>query len=163
MNDSQRGARFVRVLAAIERGLISGLMAVITVLTFAQVVWRYGLNQPLQWSEEVARYCFVWVTFIGAAALLRQRDGHPAIDTLYLGVGPRAQRAMDVVSRLAVIAGSLAIAFGGFRMVQLQWQQLSPSLEIPMAWMYASMFLVPLVGIFWVLWCARHGFVEDEA
>jgi TRAP-type C4-dicarboxylate transport system permease small subunit len=154
--------RLARHLAALERIVISTLMAVITILTLAQVIWRYGLELPLQWSEEIARYCFVWVTFLGAAALMRLHDGHPAIDALYLAVGPNVQRVMDIASRTVVIVGTLAIAVGGFRMVQLQWNQLSPSVEIPMAWIYLSMFLGPLIGVFWVIWVARYGCLEDE-
>jgi TRAP-type transport system small permease protein len=155
--------RFARHLAALERFLISTLMAVITILTLAQVIWRYVLELPLQWSEEIARYCFVWVTFLGAAALMRLRDGHPAIDALYLSVGAKAQRVMDIASRTVVIVGTLAIAVGGFRMVQLQWNQLSPSVEVPMAWIYMSMFLGPLIGVFWVIWRARYGCLEDDS
>lgn len=154
--------RLVKQLAVLEGVVISGLMMAIAILTLAQVFWRYALELPLQWSEEVARYCFVWVTFLGAAALMRQREGHPAIDALVLSVGPGVRRAMIALSRLMIIIGSLAIAVGGFRMVQLQWHQLSPSLEIPMAWIYASMLLGPLIGIFWCLWCARYGWLEDE-
>src|SRR5476651_2331400 len=106
-------------------------MAVITILTLAQVIWRYVLELPLQWSEEIARYCFVWVTFLGAAALMRLHDGHPAIDALYLAVGANARRAMDIASKTVVIVGMLSISVGGFRMVWLQWNQLSPSVEVP--------------------------------
>jgi TRAP-type C4-dicarboxylate transport system permease small subunit len=61
-----------------------------------------------------------------------------------------------------VIAGSLAIAVGGFRMMQLQWSQLSPSIELPMTWIYLAMFVGPLLGVFWIVWCDRHGSVKDE-
>jgi TRAP-type transport system small permease protein len=155
--------RLAGYLAALERILISSLMAVITILTLAQVFWRYVLELPLQWSEEIARYCFVWVTFLGAAALMRLHDGHPAIDALYLAVDAKLQRVMNIASRAVVIGGTLAIAVGGFRMVQLQWNQLSPSVEIPMAWIYLSMFVGPLIGVFWVVWAARHGYLEDES
>ena len=162
MSGKAVSASLVRLLAVLERALISGLMAVITLLTLAQVFWRYVLEQPLQWSEELARYGFVWVTFLGAAVLFRLPDGHPAIDALYFIVGANAQRVMDIVRRLVVIAGSLAIAVGGFRMMQLQWNQLSPSIELPMAWIYLAMFVGPLMGVFWIIWCDRHGSVKDE-
>lgn len=161
MNGRNGAAWMIRLATALERAVIGGLMATIVVLTLAQVIWRYILAMPLQWSEEVARYSFVWVTFLGAAALMRMRDGHPAIEALHHSVGPRLQNALRIVCRVVVIAGSLAISVGGFCMVQLQWQQLSPSLEVPMAWIYLSMALGPLIGVFWVLWCARHGFIED--
>ena len=115
-------------------------MAAITILTLAQVFWRYILELPLQWSEEIARYCFVWVTFLGAATLMRLQDGHPAIDALYVRVSSKAQQVMDVVSKLMVVVGSLAIAVGGLRLVLLQWNQLSPSVEIPMAISMAGHF-----------------------
>jgi TRAP-type C4-dicarboxylate transport system permease small subunit len=117
----------------------------------------------LQWSEEVARYCFVWVTLLGASALLRVSDGHPRIDTLWHLADRHVRSALDLFSRAMVILCSLAIAFGGLRMMQLNWEQRSPSLEIPMAWIYLSMLLAPLLGVFWTLWCGAHGCVEDDA
>src|SRR5258706_12082920 len=95
MNELPLGSRLVRLLAATERGVIGGLMAALFVLTLAQVIWRYVLGNPFQWSEEGARYCFLWVTLLGAAALLRVRDGHPRIDTLSLRAGPRLRSALD--------------------------------------------------------------------
>ncbi len=161
MTATPRGPRFVRWLAATERVVIGGLMAAITLLTLVQVIWRYGFNQPITWSEEVARYSFVWVTFIGAATLLRLRDGHPELDTVHARVGPALRRAIDIFSRLMIVVCSIAIAAGGFRMMFLQRSQLSPSLEIPMFWIYLSMAVPPLLGAFWVLWRMRHGPVED--
>jgi TRAP-type transport system small permease protein len=163
MTDLPRASRLGGLLAATERGVIGGLMAAIVVLTLAQVIWRYILDDPLQWSEEVARYCFVWVTLLGASALLRVSDGHPRIDTLWHLGGRHVRSALDLFSRAMVILCSAAIAFGGLRMMQLNWEQRSPSLEIPMAWIYLSMLLAPLLGVFWTLWCGAHGCVEDDA
>jgi TRAP-type C4-dicarboxylate transport system permease small subunit len=163
MSDTPRAPRLVRLLAQTERFVIGGLMAAIVALTLAQVFWRYVLDQPLQWSEEVARYCFVWVTLLGAATLLRVRDGHPRIDTLPLRASPRVRLALDVFGRAMVIACSVAVAAGGLRMRQLHWEQRSPSLELPMAWVYLAMLLGPSLGVFWTLWCGTHGNVEDEA
>ena len=137
-------------------------MAAIVVLTLAQVIWRYALDDPLQWSEEVARYCFVWVTVLGAATLLRVSDGHPRIDTLWHLAGRHVRRALDLFSRAMVMVCSAAIAFGGLRMMQLNWEQRSPSLEVPMAWIYLSMLVAPLLGVFWTFWCGAHGCVEDR-
>jgi len=163
MTESPRASRLVRLLAKTERFVIGGLMAAIVVLTLAQVFWRYVLGSPLQWSEEVARYCFVWVTLLGAATLLRVSDGHPRIDTLSQRAGARLRSALDGFSRAMVILCSVAIAAGGLRMMQLHWEQRSPSLELPMAWVYVAMLLGPLLGVFWALWCGAYGNAEDEA
>ncbi|MEM7776344.1 MAG: TRAP transporter small permease [Pseudomonadota bacterium] len=157
-----RTPRIILMLAVIERFVIGGLMAAITFLTLIQVIWRYGLNQPLTWSEEVARYCFVWVTLIGAATLLRLKDSHPELDSLRNRLAPIFRAAVDVFSRLTIVLCSLAISIGGFRMIHLHIDQLSPSLEIPMWWIYLSMAVPPLIGIFWILWRAKFGPVEDQ-
>ena len=162
MTTVPRTPRIVWLLAAIERLVIGGLMAAITVLTLVQVIWRYGLNQPITWSEEVARYCFVWVTLLGAAALLRLDDGHPELNSLRDRLGPALRMTVDVFSRLMIVICSFAISLGGIRMIDLHIDQLSPSLEIPMWWMYLSLALPPLIGIFWILWRARFGSVEDH-
>ena len=163
MNESPRAPWFVRLLAATERVVIGGLMATIVLLTLAQVIWRYVLDDPLQWSEELARYCFVWLTLLGASALLRLSDGHPRIDSLWHLAGLHVRSALDLFSRAMVILCSAAIAFGGLRMMQLNWEQRSPSVEIPMAWIYLGMLVAPLLGVFWTLWCGVHGCVEDDA
>ena len=155
------GQRAIRVVARVERWLIATLMAATVLLTLAQVVFRYVLNHPLEWSEELARYCFVWLTFVGAATLLRRPDGHPVIDSVYQHVGPGARRAIAGFSRLAVVVACLAIAAGGLRLLLLQWAQLSPSIELPMAGVYACMFACPLLGLFWLIWTWRKGDLED--
>ncbi|MEM1044527.1 MAG: TRAP transporter small permease [Pseudomonadota bacterium] len=161
MTNAPRAPLVIRLLAAMERWVIGGLMAAITFLTLIQVIWRYGLNQPITWSEEVARYCFVYVTLIGAAALLRLNDSHPELDSLRNRLGPSLRLTVDVFSRLMIIVCSLAISIGGFRMINLHIDQLSPSLEIPMWWIYLGLAAPPLIGVFWVLWRARFGSVED--
>lgn len=152
----------IKWLTAIERAIIAGLVAVITCLTFIQVVFRYGFNQPLQWSEEVARYCFVWVTFLGAAALLRMRDGHPAIDSFYQLVNQKFRYLLDVISSVFVIAACVAIAIGCARLIYLQSYQLSPALDIPKKWIYLSMIVGPLISIGWIILCMRKGYIEDD-
>src|SRR5262245_66399091 len=70
-----------RLVARIEAGIIVLLVFCLTAVTFAQVITRYGLGDPLIWSEELARYLFVWVSMIGAALAIRQ-GGHFGLDLL---------------------------------------------------------------------------------
>ena len=70
-----------RVVAGIEASVIAVLVAVLTAITFAQVATRYVLGDPLIWSEEAARYLFVWVSMIGAALAIRE-GGHFGLDLL---------------------------------------------------------------------------------
>ena len=66
------------VVARAETAVIVVLVALLTAVTFAQVAARYVLGDPLIWSEEAARYLFVWVSMIGAAlAIARGRPFRP--------------------------------------------------------------------------------------
>jgi len=56
-----------------EKALIIGFIAM-TAIIFLQVIFRYFLLQSLSWSEEVARYLFVWLTFLGASVVARSRS-----------------------------------------------------------------------------------------
>src|SRR3954462_8624627 len=68
-------------VARLETVAVILLMALLTAVTFAQVVTRYLLGDSLIWSEEAARYLFVWVSMIGAALAIRE-GGHFGLDLL---------------------------------------------------------------------------------
>jgi len=70
-----------RLLAGLEAAAIVALVSALTAITFAQVAARYVLGDPLIWSEEAARYLFVWVSMIGAALAIRE-GGHFGLDLL---------------------------------------------------------------------------------
>ena len=52
------------------RWLTAALLSVVVVVTLLQIVLRYAFNAPLIWSEELARFLTVWMTFLGAAIIL---------------------------------------------------------------------------------------------
>lgn len=68
-------------VARTETAIIILLVTLLTAVTFTQVVTRYVLGDSLIWSEEAARYLFVWVSMIGAALALRE-GGHFGLDLL---------------------------------------------------------------------------------
>ncbi len=65
------------------------LLAGMVVMVFGNVVLRYGFNSGIDVSEEMSRYFFVWLTFIGAVVALRE-NAHLGVETLVRDVRPRA-------------------------------------------------------------------------
>ena len=139
----------MRLLVALERGLLGGLMAGIAIVTFLQVVLRYLFGVPLAWSEELGRFLLVWLTFIGAGVLVRLPDGHPAVDTLPQALPGRARYVVERASRLLVIVACVAMGWGGARMTQVQWTQTSPSLELSMGMVYLCIPVGAVLGVLW--------------
>ncbi len=83
-----------------------GLMLVLVADVFLGVWSRYVLQATFQWYDEVARLCFVWMVFLGAASAVR-RGAHFRLHLLIDRLGPRLRRATDLV------VGLLVVVFGG--------------------------------------------------
>lgn len=68
-----------------------------------QIIFRYILNLPIGWSNEISVVLWIWLVLWGAAFVLREEE-EIRIDLLYGVVGPRGRRAMFLVAALILIA-----------------------------------------------------------
>src|SRR5215213_5279139 len=95
-------------LTTLAKYFIGALIGAIVVITLASVWWRYVLNAPLAWPEQVSRILFVWISFVGAAVLYRERL-HVAID-MFMAPLPRAARsAVGWAIELLILAFNLIL------------------------------------------------------
>jgi len=118
------------------------LMAAMAVIIFANVVLRYTTSESIEWAEEVARYLMVWLTFVGAGPVLRY-GGHIAIDNLQDSLPPKAAQAVRVLIALLLFAFFACMVWFGAMYVDRSQFQLTPTTQISMAWVYAS---IPVGG-----------------
>jgi TRAP-type C4-dicarboxylate transport system permease small subunit len=109
----------------------------------AQVFFRYVLNQSLFWSEELARYLLVWLTFLGASVAYYRR-AHPGIDVLYSRMPCLIRKSSAVFVHLASIALFSVMIFYGFKFAYFVRLQISPALYLP-KWIVLS--IIPLSGL----------------
>ena len=124
-----------------------GLMLVLVVDVFLGVWSRYVLQATFQWYDEVARLCFVWMVFLGAASAVR-RGAHFRLHLLIDRLGPRLRRATDLVVGLLVVAFGGVLVTGGLTMWPVARRQVSDSLELSMVWFYAAL---PIGGALMIL------------
>jgi len=89
-----------------------GLMAALVVDVFLGVFSRYVLHATFQWYDEVARLCFVWMVFLGAATAVR-RGAHFRLHLLIDRFGRRARRATDLAVGLLVVGFGAVLVAGG--------------------------------------------------
>lgn len=130
-----------RLLGALDRAVIAAIvviMAAMVVVVSAQVVLRYGFNASLDWSDDVGRLLFVWSIFL--AIPIGIRDGsHIAIAFVVQRFPDPARAAVDR-TMAAMMAGMMAvIAWQAGRLCVLQWDEMLPTLEMPVA-----VFMVPV-------------------
>jgi TRAP-type C4-dicarboxylate transport system permease small subunit len=134
------------------RWVIIVLMLFMTMTVSLQIVFRYVFNIPLGWSEEVARFSFVWVSFFGASALMRVRE-HINV-TVFVDRFPPRLRAGAVLA--ANLCGLICVYFfliGGISLTTNEWRQLAPAMQIPMGWVY---LVIPVSAGLMAIWMVIH-------
>jgi len=126
-----------RVTWLIERVLML-LSCAIAVVVFLQVVFRYVLHQPLFWSEELPRYCLIWLSFL-AAALAQKDDAHINI-TLGLSWMPgRGRHVVRIATNLITLGFLGILVYSGVRVVEITAHHRSTALQVPMGAIYAAL------------------------
>jgi TRAP-type C4-dicarboxylate transport system permease small subunit len=129
--------RIAMFVLRMVRWALVGIFSVMIVATFAQVVFRYLLLAPLPWSEELARYCFVWIVFLGATLGL-ERGVHIGVDLLTILLPRRVQRWLTVVNEFLILAFVLVIIGASVAVVDANRLQFSPALGLQMAKIYLA-------------------------
>ena len=120
------------------------------VVVFLQVLFRYVLHLPLFWTEELARYCLVWASLLGAAVALK-RGEHIAV-TFFLDTFPKKPaRALRMVAQISVILMLTVMAWGGIKLVLVTSAQISPALRISMAVPYFALPVGAVIMLFHVV------------
>lgn len=113
------------------------MMAFLVVVVVASVIFRYILNAPLSWSEEVSRYVMIWLGFLGASLALRE-GLHANVDFVVAHSPAWIARWLNRVARIGTAAFILIVMVYGFYLVPNLWDQWSPVLEIRMTWPYMA-------------------------
>jgi len=122
--------------------LLFGLGFTMTVVVAVQDFFRYVLNQSLFWSEELARYLLVWLSFLGASVAYR-RKVHPGIDVLKAKMPGGLQKISNAIVHLASLTLFAVMIFYGYRFAHFVRLQISPALYLP-KWIVFS--IVPICG-----------------
>jgi TRAP-type C4-dicarboxylate transport system permease small subunit len=118
-------------------GFSVAAMSVMLVIIFAQVVTRYFFNYTPEWSEELARFLFVWVVFLGSALIMGE-SGHLAVQFLPDKLkGTALGSALDIVINAAGYVFIILLLTQGWKMTSIMTFQRAPGLDIPMSWVYA--------------------------
>jgi TRAP-type C4-dicarboxylate transport system permease small subunit len=118
------------------------LMSLMTIVMFIQVVARRVFSNSLSWSEELARYLFLWLIYLGISYGAKTMK-HIKIEA-FLGVFPKKARPFVIIlGDILFFVFAIFIIYTSFVWVQRQIMlgQLSPALHVPMWVIYASPFV----------------------
>jgi len=110
---------------------VSFMLAVLSLIMFLQVLFRYVFNNSLTWSEELAKFIFIWITFLGAAICFRDRI-HLKVDFLMNKLPDKYKVLMEILNTILVTVFSVIITVIGFLWVINVSGTLSPAMGLPL-------------------------------
>lgn len=136
--------------------LLNGIMGLLVTVVFLQVIFRFVLGSPLAWTEELARYSLIWLTFLGAAYAmsLKAHIGMEVFVNLFRTPG---KKALYIVASIASLMFFLLMVVEGYSLAMQGMSQSSPVLRIPMGAIY---MIIPISGAVLIINLAAR-FAQD--
>ena len=119
----------------------------VCVVVLLQVLMRYVFAYPNPWSEEVSRFCFIWMSLLGASLAVEHR-AHFGFDQFTKGLAPRVKSAVGTFANAVVLMFSLLLVATGIGLMDLTLGERSAALNLPIALVYAA---VPVSGVLMVI------------
>ncbi len=132
-----------KIFNKFESGALIAALAVMVIVIFTQVIMRYVFNNSLSWSEEFARYLFVWFSWIGVSAGLK--DGEhlkvELLSTALLKKGlKKSNEVVSIIVSLIWLTTTAIVAYNGLEVVlaQMDLHVLTPAMRLPVWLGYLS-------------------------
>ena len=137
-----------RALGNTVEGILLVMMVLLCADVFLGVFSRYVMGRTFTWYDEIARMCFVWIIFLGAAVGVR-RGAHFRLQIVVNRLPPFLQTAANVVSVAAIAGFGALLIWQGRLLVELGQFQTTPVMGLSKQWIYASM---PVGGALMILY-----------
>jgi TRAP-type C4-dicarboxylate transport system permease small subunit len=113
-------------------------------MVFGNVVLRYAFNSGILVSEEMSRYFFIWLTYIGAMIAMRERE-HLGVDTLVRRLPRAGKKFCLLLSESLMLLVNVLFFVGTWKMHDLQVTNVSPVTGLSMIWIYGIGYVVAVV------------------
>lgn len=156
--------RFIDRFFKLLELLIVLCMVAMVVMVFGNVVLRYGFNRGIDVSDEMARYFFIWLTYIGAMVAMREK-GHLGVDTFVKHLGTGGKKLCLFLSEALMLGCNVLFFIGTWKMHGLQVSNVSPVVGISMIWIYGIGYVVGVVMSLMnlqVLWRLLTGQLRED-
>ena len=129
------------------RGLVKGMewlliaiLGLMVVLVFGNVVLRYGFNSGIVFSEEVSRFLFVWMVFLGSVLMLRD-NGHLGVHTLTKKLPLSGKKFCKFLSDFLTLCCCILLTVGGWKVVVLNMPNIAPVSELPLGVVFVAVLI----------------------
>ena len=129
------------------KGVLALLFFLMVVSALTQVVARTVIGQPQTWTEELCRYCMVWLAMIGSGVAVKTH-GHITVDILKGAISEKAAGRIELLNMALESAFAAILLVCGLWLSMRNMGQMTPGLKIPMGAVYLCMPIGGLIIIF---------------
>jgi TRAP-type C4-dicarboxylate transport system permease small subunit len=129
--------KFAELTTRLINYLIAAALSLMAIFVFGNVILRYFFNSGLTWAEEVSRFLFIWLIFLGAILALRDNE-HLGVDTLVRKLSLKGKKILFIINNAIILITLLLVLDGSWKLTMLNIDQSSPAIGLPYAYVYVS-------------------------
>lgn len=149
--------------------LMALCLAFMSILVFGNVVLRYVFHSGITWSEEMSRFLFIWMVFLGSIAALKEGN-HLGMDVIFRKLPTYVQRVVLVIGQVIILYILWLVLQGSWKMTMSSLESKAPATGLPLSFVYGigivlsiGMFGVILVQMYQTIFQYKiHSSVETE-
>ena len=120
--------------------IVSGMLIVMVIVVFLQVIFRFIIMSSLSWSEELARYLLVWISFLGASIGVK-RKAHIGVEAVTTFLPERIKKVVALIATLSAMIFFTVVIIWGYKILDVVSNQVSPAMEINMSIPYSALLV----------------------
>jgi TRAP-type C4-dicarboxylate transport system permease small subunit len=157
-------SRIVGGLHRFAEAVLAAMLALMFAAFILQILFRYLLNLPIGWTNEISVMLWIWLVLWGAAFVVREEE-EIRFDLIYASASPRARRSMFLIAAISLIV-LYTISFPAvFDYVTFMKVESTAYLKVRFDWLF-SIYLVfvaaVIVRYLWLSWQAAFGRAPQE-
>lgn len=156
--------RFVDGYCRLLNFLCAIALAAMVLLVFGNVVLRYAFNSNIAVSDEMSRWLFVWLTFLGAIVALKEH-GHLGTDVLISRLPRTGRRVCLLIAQALMLWATWLLLSGSLTQARINWESVAPVTGLSMAIFYGSGIVFGISAMPLLLremWRTATGTARDE-
>ena len=135
----------------LEVSTVLALAGILSLMTL-QIIMRYFVGKPLQWTHEISRMCMVWMTFLGSVLAFRDKS-HICVDLITNNLPPKAGRIVLFITEILTFLFLGLLAYLGYKYAAMNMKTISLETGIRKGVMYS---VIPISAVWMMLYLGRN-------
>ena len=126
------------------------MLSAMVIMVFGNVVLRYGFNDGIISSEELSRFLFIWITFLGAIVTMRD-NAHLGLDSVVRKLSLNGKKIAFAISNILMLICCALMFYGTYKQHGINATTRSAVTELPMSWVYGVGYITSIAMGFMII------------